>query len=198
MDWVQKICYSFDSILRALMGMGPRVDLGRRDPRISSKPPGGPELVKQRPVHLEQRYTVQDNERRVDEVFSSMRASLITMTDEISDAARRGLRGKIVFRETGKTSEGRGFAFFKPMSDYGWLVERTGAGWRISRAEKIIDREMFLRSNSEPWDVAILYEDPAGQGQPRVKSSRFGNTLMALPVYQEKLRGSFEQQLLGN
>ena len=199
MEWLQRITDSCDSILRAVMGMKPRIDVIRAKDRKAYQPsrPKMPELVKSRPAHLEQRYAVQEDGRRVDKAFGVIRDSLIDMTEEVSASARRGGRGKIVFREAGKTAEGRRYAFFKPMSDFGWLMERTGAGWRISRAEKIVDRDFFLRSNAEPWDVAVLYEDPSGEGQPRVKSLRFGTNLIALEVYQDKLRGAFETQLVG-
>lgn len=213
MNWIDLIRYSADSALRSVMGMRPRFWLRRaarsRDlnPAKSKSASSSsayqrtrekPELVHDRPAHLEDRYGVLEDKKQLDVIFANFREKLFEDAEALSAAARRGQGGKTIFREAGKTSDGRAYIFFKPLSDYGWLIERSGAGWRISRAEKIISQQMFLRSNSDPWDVAVLFSDPKHSGTIRVNSQRFGQTLMSMAVYEQRMRESFEVELLGS
>lgn len=207
MDWINLIRHAADSALRSIMGMRPHFMVRReadsvavnslKPNRPSSVTKPLPALVKSRPPQFEERYAVMQNSTATDQVFLSLRATLFEACDALSTKARRNEGGKIIFREQGKTSEGRPFMFFKPYSDYGWLIERSGAGWRVSRAEKIVRQQMFLRGNGDPWDVVLVYEDPKGEGAVRVKSQRFGNTLMALPVYEARMRESFTAEIVG-
>lgn len=203
MRWLDLVRYSADSALRSVMGMRPRMWVRRSKENKSSstayqRTREVPELVHARPAHLEDRYGVVDDKKQLDAIFAGLRDKLFEDSEALSAAARRGDGGKTVFRESGKTSDGRGYIFFKPLNDYGWLVERSGAGWRVSRAEKIISQQMFLRSNSDPWDVAVLYTDPKRSDIVRVNSQRFGQTLMSMAVYEQRMRESFATELLGS
>jgi hypothetical protein len=208
MGWMELVLQSADSALRSAMGMRPKFLL-RRQPQdsrpakySSGNPPQVPgpkasKIVKDRPIHFEDRYTLVGETRPINEVFSNMGHTLFEECDAVSRKARSSNSGRIILREQGKTSDGRPFMFFKPFNDFGWLMERTGSGWRISRAEKLVRQEMFLRSHSDPWDVVLLYQDPKGEGSMRVKSQRFGNTLMSLVVYEQKLCAAFMVELTG-
>ena len=206
MNWIEMIFHTADGALRSVMGMRDRLVVRRAprdlpqayDRRTPRKPKLPAPLVHSRPPQMEDRWGVLEDPKAVDAIFSTLKGKLFEDSDALSAAARRGEdRGKTVFREAGKTSEGRGYLFFKPFNDYGWLVERSGAGWRISRAEKIISQHMFLRSNSDPWDVAVLFTDPKHSEFVRVKSQRFGDTLMSMAVYEQRLRSAFQNELIG-
>ena len=203
-EWFDLIRYSADSTIRSIMGMKDRLLLRRapKEPapayqRTAVKKAMATELVHSRPAHLEESYGIFEDTRQIDQIFTSLRKKLFEDSDALSTLARRGEGGKTVFRETGKTSEGRGYILFKPFNDYGWLIERSGAGWRINRAEKIISQNMFLRSNGDAWDVAVLFADPKRSDFVRVKSQRFGDTLMSMAVYEQRLRSAFQNELIG-
>lgn len=214
MEWFEVIRHAADSALRSVMGMRPKFILHRAKgvtELYSAKTASVREasekrklastssaIVKSRPLHFEERYIVSQDSRQADMIFTQLRNGLFEDCDMASEKARRNAGGKMIYREQGKTSEGRPFLFFKPFSDYGWLLERSGAGWRLSRAEKIVSQQMFLRSHSDPWDVVLLYEDPKGEGSPRVKSQRFGGTLMSPQVYERRMRESFMAELIGS
>jgi len=144
-------------------------------------------LVKDRPLSLEERYRVVDDPRAVETVFKRLAAPLMELCDAVSTEARRQNSGRVVLRELGNTDDRRSYVFMKPMNEYGWLMERGGAGWRVSRAEKIIGAEMFMRSSADPWDLVTLWQDPKGEGLMRVKSQRFGHELMTVTEYERRL-----------
>lgn len=204
MEWLELVRHAADSAMRSMMGMRSRFVL-RRAPLVKQSPPNIPidlkfsprAIVQQRPAHFEDRYIVSESKQMVDDAFLSLRRSLFDDCDAQTALARRQQGGRMIFREQGKTSEGRPFMFFKPFNDFGWLIERSGAGWRISRAEKIVSQQIFLRGNGDPWDIVLLYADPKGEGAIRVKSQKFGNTLMSLPVYEQRMRTAFGIELLG-
>jgi len=183
------------------MGMAPRFQVRKR--RSGTNPPPkkpfdqNHALVKARPPHWEERYHVAQSAQDVDAQFQQLKSVLFAQCDHISEQARRNRGGKMIHREQGQTADGRPFIFLKPFNDFGWLIERSGAGWRISRAEKIISQQMFLRSNTDPWDIVMLFEDPVGEGAPRLKSQRFGNALMSPVVYEHHMAKSFILELIG-
>lgn len=199
MEWFDILKHAADSALRSIMGMRPRFVLRRALPlRLtrSTRSPV-PELVKSRPLRLDETFLIADDHRAADEMFVHLRRAIFEDCDALSTAARQGNGGRTIFRETGTTAEGRAFLFFKPYNDYGWLIERSGAGWRVSRAEKIVRQQMFLRSNADPWDIVLVFADPMREGSFRVRSHRFGNALMAYPVYEQRMREAFCKELLG-
>ncbi|MCX6119489.1 MAG: hypothetical protein NT027_18280 [Proteobacteria bacterium] len=217
MKWLELVTHAADSILRSVMGMKPSFILLRqrltrshsyenmvfrntkdkiKGLELESKS-RRPELVKNRPAGLEERYVLCESSELVDEVFKKLRSALFEECDSLSVKARNSQGGTIVVREIGKTSEGRPFMYFKPFNDFGWLVEKSGPGWRVSRAEKIVKDQMFLRSQSDPWDLVMVFEDPQGVGSVRIKSQRFGGSLLAVPVYELKMRESFGNLLMG-
>jgi hypothetical protein len=152
-------------------------------------------LVKDRPLSMEERYRIVDDGRDAETVFKRLAAPLMDVCDQISFVEREKPQGRVVLRELGNTADRRGYLFMKALNDYGWLVERAGAGWRISRAEKIIGQDMFLRSSDDPWDVATVWFDPKGEGMRRVRSSRFGGDLMSITEYERRLVEAMRSQL---
>ena len=145
------------------------------------------QLVKSRPLSLEDRYQIVKDTREVEAVFSNLTTALVDLSDSLSSAARTQGSSPVVLRQIGVTSDRRPYVFMKPMSRPGWLFEMGPAGWRIGNAEQIISREMFMRSHMEPWDVVTVWVDPKGEGLTRVQSQRFGRDLMIVSEYERRL-----------
>ena len=144
-------------------------------------------IVKNRPQSLEERYRILEDQRQVEVIFKRLAVPLLDLCDQISAAARGNPEARVVLRELGTTDDRRSYVFMKPMSEHGWLMERGGAGWRISRAEKIIGQSMFMRSHQDPWDVVTVWHDPQGDGLNRVRSQRFGRELLTMSEYERRL-----------
>lgn len=145
------------------------------------------QIVKSRPLSLEDRYQIVKDTREVEAVFSNLTTVLVDLIDSLSSAARTQSSSPVILRQIGVTSDRRPYVFMKPMSRTGWLFEMGPAGWRISHAEQIISREMFMRSQMEPWDVVTIWVDPKGEGLTRVQSHRFGRDLMIVSEYERRL-----------
>jgi hypothetical protein len=75
-------------------------------------------------------------------------------------------------------------------------MEKSAVGWRISRAEKIVGQNLFLRSNEAPWDMATLWSDEKGEGLRRVSSSRVGKDLLSISEYERRLVESLKDLLV--
>jgi hypothetical protein len=144
-------------------------------------------LVKSRPMFLEDRYQIVQNRGEIETIFDQLRAKLVGLCDAVSSASRAQGSGRVVLRQVGITSDQRPYLFMKPMSESGWLFEMAPAGWRVSQAEQIISREMFMRSHDDPWDVATVWKDPKGVGLTRVQSQRFGRELMTVSEYERRV-----------
>jgi hypothetical protein len=157
--------------------------------------PQSDRLVKNRPLSMEDRYRIVEDTRVAESVFKRLAAPLMELCDDVSNEARKSQQGRVVLRELGTTSDRRSYLFMKSLNDYGWLMERGGVGWRISRAEKIIGQDMFMRSSNDPWDVATVWSDPKGEGMQRIRSQRFGGELMSVTEYERRLIDAMREQL---
>ncbi len=144
-------------------------------------------LVKSRPMFLEDRYQIVQNRGEIETIFDQLREKLVGLCDAVSSASRAHGSGRVVLRQVGMTNDRRPYLFMKPMSESGWLFEMAPAGWRVSQAEQIISREMFMRSHDDPWDVATVWKDPKGVGLTRVQSQRFGRELMTVSEYERRV-----------
>ena len=159
-----------------------------------------PALVKSRPLSLQERYQPMSSADALDQMFLRMRDSLYEATDVVT-AVRPGTRGqpsrsqpRTVLRETGRLGPKRPYFYLKPINETGWLFERSGSGWVVSRAEKIVGADTFLR-RGEPWDIVTLHEampavadrDRGSTGTIRVTSQRIGGELIPFSVYESKL-----------
>lgn len=144
-------------------------------------------LVKSRPMFLEDRYQIVQNRGEIETIFDQLREKLVGLCDTVSSASRAQGSGRVVLRQVGMTNDRRPYLFIKPMSESGWLFEMAPAGWRVSQAEQIISREMFMRSHDDPWDVATVWKDPKGVGLTRVQSQRFGRELMTVSEYERRV-----------
>ena len=138
--------------------------------------------VKPRPVSLEQRYQLLDYASLADEVFKRLQLRIFGAIRE----QERKDRGPTVFRETGRLHPGRPYFFVKPQNQKGWLFERSGAGWLVTPAEKIVARDLFLREEA-PVDSVQLFMARDQPTMPRVKSRALGEDLLAFSYYEQKL-----------
>ena len=152
-----------------------------------------PTLVKSKPLTLEERYRIVDEQREVESIFKLMTSPLMNMCDEFSTQARAQGSGRVILRQIGLTDDQRSYLFMKPMSEPGWLIEMGPAGWRVSHAEQIVNRDMFMRSHQDPWDVATIWKDPRGEGLTRIRSVRFGHELMTINEYERRLLAAFRE-----
>lgn len=152
-----------------------------------------PALVKSKPLTLEERYRIVEDQREVESIFKQMTSPLMSMCDEFSTQARAQGSGRVILRQIGLTDDQRSYLFMKPMSEPGWLIEMGPAGWRVSHAEQIVNRDMFMRSHQDPWDVATIWRDPRGEGLTRIRSVRFGHELMTINEYERRLSAAFRE-----
>ena len=148
-------------------------------------------VIKSRQQTLEMRYQILEDQLQVESIFKSLAVPLLKLCDTLSASARVSGGGRVILREIGTTDDRRSYVYMKPMSEYGWLIECNGAGWRTSRAEKIIGDSVFMRSHQDPWDVVTVWRDPHGEGLTRVRSQRFGGDLLSLPEYWRRLSEAF-------
>lgn len=150
------------------------------------------DLIKSRPVSLQNKYQVDSNEQRVDEVFSRLRTYLVERVETLNKQHRSPL---VVFKEAGRFPDGRPYLFFKPANQRGWLIERQGAGWIVTRAEKIIDRALFLRGTQDVWDSVVLYSSEQSNS-PRISSSKFGGDLLAFTLYEQRFAEALSDKMI--
>ena len=155
----------------------------RRKPSVApAEPAAKPRaaLVKSRPASLEQRYALVEEMELADEVFKRLQRRVFEAID------RGRAAGPTVFREAGRLAPGRPYFYVKPQSARGWLFERSGAGWVVTAAEKIVAQDLFLR-DGEPLDAVQLFAATDRVVMPRVKSHAGGDELLALAVYEGRL-----------
>jgi hypothetical protein len=163
-----------------------------RPPRRAEAAPK-PVAPRRRPESLEDRYQLVDGGDVADEAFRRLQSRLFA-------AAERGPRvqGKAIFREAGRLAPpspreggnaytpGRPYFFIKPESQTGYLFERSGTGWLVTPAEKIVARDLFLRAG-EPLDAVNLYVARDRAVTPRVRSQVAGDGLLAFAVYEGRV-----------
>jgi hypothetical protein len=139
------------------------------------KPAPRQSLVKSRPQSLEQRYELLDHDELADEIFLRLKARIFDATPQAG-----------YLREAGRIAPGRPYFYLKPLGAKGFLFERSGKGWVVTPAEKIVGRDLFLR-DPEPLDVVSLFLAKDRVAFPRVKSARGGDALLAFSVYEQRL-----------
>lgn len=146
-------------------------------------------IVKSRPITLEEAYEVMDDQVAIDALFLRLRRLVFKNTDREFVGVQAIQHGPKFIREAGKVAKDRPYFFLQPLNQEGWLFERTTSGWLVSKAQKIVKSDTFLRSH-EPWDVVNLYRPKDGKGTTRVSSQRLGQDLISFAVYENKLNES--------
>lgn len=155
-------------------------------------------LVKPRPLSVQERYLLLEDQEQLDEIFIKIRDHIYGAIDEVQQSNVNQFQAPVIYREKGKFPSNRPYFYLKPFNKTGWLFERSGTGWLISRAEKIIGRDLFLRAQ-DPWDTVAVYSflnnqsqeissgRETGKGYPRVSSRQMGQELISLLVYKQKI-----------
>jgi hypothetical protein len=148
-------------------------------------------LVKSRPSSIETDYEILDDTKELDQLFGRMREQILHNDDLLSTKKGPTVRP---LRESGRIAPERPYFFIKPLNETGLLFERSGAGWVVSRAEKIVQDDTFIRS-SNVWDIVTIYAPRQGvEGTARVSSERLGLDRVAFPVYTQALAESMAEQ----
>lgn len=139
-------------------------------------------LVKSRPVSLEDQYHLLENEAQIDQAFERIREHFFTAV-EVNHL--RNPQAHAYHCEHGKFSATRRYFYIKPPAETGWLFERSGYGWVVSRADKIVSQSLFLRSNEASDAVTVYKRD--GSELVRLFSQAMQPNFVAIPVYQQTL-----------
>lgn len=158
--------------------------LGRKsDEEVISSGKHGKALMKSTPQRLSLNYRVMTDSARIDNLFFRLREDFYQLIEK--DRRKHGGLTSFV-REAGRLPPDRPYFYLKPLNQPGWLFERSGQGWTISRAEKIVGKNTFVRTQ-DTWDQVILHESDSGAALPRVSSPQFGAEMVSFGIYQEQL-----------
>ena len=141
--------------------------------------------VKPRPAHLAKRsYVLLDNGAEVDMLFFRLRDGLLRSLGIDLGSGHMPV-GNRIRAETGNLHGQRPYFFLDPWEETGWLVEKTPTGFLIAPADKIVERETFMRGSA--WDVVNIFKPDNQDGLYRLSSQRCGDKLMSLALYQDYL-----------
>jgi hypothetical protein len=94
--------------------------------------------------------------------------------------------------ESGNITGHRPYFFLQPWSEMGYLFEMTQRGWVVSRAEKIINLDRFMRQLSA-WDHVVLYESREMPDTLRIRSEHWGEDFVSLPLYEDAMIRLFRE-----
>jgi hypothetical protein len=148
-------------------------------------------LVKSRPPSIETDYEILEDSKELDHLFGRMREQILHNDGLLSSKRGPSMRP---LRESGRIAPERPYFFIKPLNETGLLFERSGAGWVVSKAEKIVQEDTFIRS-SNVWDVVTIYSPRQGvSGTARVSSERLGLDRVAFQVYTQALAENMAEQ----
>ncbi len=149
--------------------------------------PAGPQETRQGDIFPQSRFVLAELSAVPDRYFDRIRRLIFRHLDEARAKAQSGaLRAPLMFRESGKLNENRPYFFLKPPGEPGWLFERAGTGWVISRCEKIHGMGTFIR-RTDPWDIVNVFVSGDGEEAVRVASQRDGGELISVLVYEQKI-----------
>jgi hypothetical protein len=128
----------------------------------------------------------------VDNLFEQLKSHLYQKCDllRIEDGA---ITRPLFYREAGQFAEKRRYFYIKAHGDTGWLFERSGPGWVVSRAEKISTQNLFLR-RGEPWDVVSIFQSEPDY-RAKIASLRWGGDFISPIVYQNYLAKALNLKL---
>ncbi len=175
----REITFMFSDLLRFLSKTKSTTKPASQKKRQASARP----VVKSRPASLEQRYRLIEDSTFGDEIFQRLQNRFFTMANQGMTDSRGA---KIVYKERGKINPDRPYFYLKPNGKSGILFERSGPGWVVSRAEKIVDRDLFLREG-EILEHANVFLADDRTPLPRIRSDQMSQELLAYSVYEQKL-----------
>jgi len=138
-----------------------------------------PSLANYRPV---------DDQQRIDGMFLRLRRFVQSQMPEKG----HGRQSQMLF-EAGFVNPRRMFFYIKPIERTGLLFERSGAGWILAFADRIAERDLFVRKGGA-IDQVVLFEPQQGEGLIRVNSQIFATDLMSFSTYEQRLISFLESK----
>ncbi|MCB9229493.1 MAG: hypothetical protein H6618_07775 [Deltaproteobacteria bacterium] len=126
---------------------------------------------------------------RVDQIFEQLRVTLFSASASLTSSRIRESKVSVAgnfFREYGRIDPGRKYFYLKPESERGWLFERSGIGWLVSRSEKIVSEDLFLRTEA-PVDIVTTFCLASRDSVLRISSEYFDAELISPLVYERKM-----------
>lgn len=117
-----------------------------------------------------------------DQIFHRLKRSLFYEATS-SNAKNSGEGFGFYFKESGRLEPGRPYFYLKKSGQKGWLFERSGIGWLVTRCEKIMERELFLRLE-EPTDIVTAFFSKDNPESYRISSELLGGELVSFLVYE--------------
>jgi hypothetical protein len=118
---------------------------------------------------------------KVEKAFEMFRGLVFLHLDHLRESST-SRQCQQIHREGGKINGGRRYFFIQQFNTKGWLVERSGLGWVVSRAEKIAQRNLFVRHGA-PFDIVSILEPADGSDRFRIRSGRWDIDHFSLDAY---------------
>ena len=138
-------------------------------------------------------HALSEQREEEDRYFEQLRQTVFWECAGISDdAQKRGHARRMYLCESGWVDPGRRYFYLKPFGRPGWLFERSGSGWVVSRCEKIVAKDLFLRKG-EPWDVVSLFKLEGGK-RLRVGSSLAGDEIVNFSLYEKLMVNAVREE----
>ena len=131
-------------------------------------------------------YLLAEDEEDVDRIFDRLRSYCYQRFLETREMDDEGYlpQAPSLFWESGKLEPGRSYFYLKKHNEIGWLFERSGYGWVISRCEKIVGQSLFMR-REEAWDLVNLYKLDGSFEHYRVASEKTGGQMISFLLYRK-------------
>jgi len=121
----------------------------------------------------------------IDRVFEEQRQTFWQLLDDVrSEKSSMNDHTAGIYREFGKADGGRRYFYVKTFNERGWLFERSGIGWVLSRAEKITERNLFVRHGSAFDLVTVLVSKDSSR--VRISSQRWSLDHLNADIYAKK------------
>jgi hypothetical protein len=166
----------------------PRPEDQGKQARLSPVPPSRPSFENSEGPSV--RFELVVDRNTPDQYFMRMRKLIFKQLDELRQRQNGGSSLRpLMFREVGRVADNRSYFYLKEPGETGWLFERAGSGWVISRCEKIYGSSTFIR-RTDAWDIVNLFAANSGELPVRVTSQRFGGDMISFFVYEAKILAS--------
>lgn len=124
-------------------------------------------------------YDLVPAEQGSDEYFLKLKTTIFEKCKRISHQNEQSP----LFYESGHVGPGRKYFYLKPKNNPGWLFEQSATGWVVSRSEKLVGQDLFLRRGSA-FDIVSLYKPRSLLKRVRVFTSLKGQEeLMSFSHY---------------
>ena len=148
-------------------------------------------LVKSSPASLAEAYRVMDQAAEVAVWFERLKYHIVKRLETIDSQLLYP-----IFKEAGRLNDGNSYLYLKPVNKKGWLIEAKESGWSVSRAEKITERDFFLRNARDIWDQVLLLKSHDSDRPVRVSSEQFPQDYLLYGFYEKTFSDELLRQLL--